>query len=367
MAMVPVAIEQLRQEASTAPTACTVHAQVDEVVTKLTREQKRYLEIQLRDRTMAFLLRVWNDHSSFGFCSGLRPGSFVEVEGDFSINPNFGLEAKNWKIRFLTAEERADLLAGPPDVRDRQNADYAAIETFAGSIEDPRLRELSFLFLREYGERLRRSAGARNYHHARRGGLVEHTAQMMRTANALVSIYPALNRDLLLAGTLFHDSGKLWENYFPKESFIMPHDFRAELIGHISMGIELVNRLWQRLKESPEFISWKMLVPDSDLVRLHLIHLIAAHHGEKQFGAPVEPKTPEAMALHLIDNLDAKLEMMSGAYQFGKRLGQDVIERVRPLPTNVVTPLPAFTAPTAPPQQTESASHEEEGESRPPV
>jgi 3'-5' exoribonuclease len=190
---------------------------------------------------------------------------------------------------------------------------------------------------------------------------------MMRTANALVSIYPALNRDLLLAGTLFHDSGKLWENYFPKESFIMPHDFRAELIGHISMGIELVNRLWQRLKESPEFISWKMLVPDSDLVRLHLIHLIAAHHGEKQFGAPVEPKTPEAMALHLIDNLDAKLEMMSGAYQFGKRLGQDVIERVRPLPTNVVTPLPAFTAPTAPPQQTESASHEEEGESRPPV
>ena len=147
----------------------------------------------------------------------------------------------------------------------------------------------------------------------------------------------------------------------------MPHDFRAELIGHVSIGIELMNRLWQRLKESPEFISWKMLVPDSDLVRLHLIHLIAAHHGEKQFGSPVEPKTPEAMALHLIDNLDANLEMMSGAYQIGKRLGQDVIERVRPLPTNVVTPLPSFTEPAAAHQQTESSSLESEGEGQPPV
>jgi 3'-5' exoribonuclease len=356
MATVPVAIEQLKQETGTGAVAFAVHAQVDEVATKLTREQKRYLEITLRDCTATFPLRVWNDHPSFGFCSGLRSGNFVEVEGDFSMSPNFGLEARNWKIRFLTAEEKADLLSGPPDVRERQNADYAAIVSFADSIDDPRLRELSLLFLREYGERLRRSAGARNYHHARRGGLVEHTAQMMRAGEALASVYPALNRDLLLGGILFHDSGKLWENCFPKESFIMPHDFRAELIGHVSMGIELTNRLWQRLKESPEFASWNLLAPDSDLVRLHLIHLIAAHHGEKQFGSPVEPKTPEAMALHLIDNLDAKLEMMSGAYQFGKRLGADVIERVRPLPTNIVTPLPAFAEPADPPNQNESAS-----------
>jgi 3'-5' exoribonuclease len=93
-----------------------------------------------------------------------------------------------------------------------------------------------------------------------------------------------------------------------------------------------------------------LLIPDSELVRLHLIHLVAAHHGEKQLGSPVEPKTPEAMALHLIDNLDAKLEMMSNAYQVGKRLGQDVIERVRPLPTNVVTPLPAFAESTPAPE-----------------
>ena len=170
--------------------------------------------------------------------------------------------------------------------------------------------------------------------------------QMMRAGDAMAAVYASLNRDLLLAGILFHDSGKLWENCFPRDSFIMPHDFRAELIGHISMGVELVNRLWHRLKESAEFSSWNVLSPDSDLVRLHLIHLVASHHGEKEFGSPIEPKTPEAMTLHLIDNLDAKLDMMWSNYRLGKRLGADVIERVRPLPTNLVAALASFSRET---------------------
>jgi 3'-5' exoribonuclease len=85
-----------------------------------------------------------------------------------------------------------------------------------------------------------------------------------------------------------------------------------------------------------------LLSPESDLVRLHLLHLVAAHHGEKEFGSPVEPKTPEAMTLHFIDNLDAKLEMMASTYKLGKRLGPEVIERIRPLPTNLVTALAAI-------------------------
>jgi 3'-5' exoribonuclease len=343
MATVPATIEELKQQTGTELSAAMVHAQVDEVAAKRTKDQKPFLEILLRDRTAGFPLRVWSDHPSFGFCSELRTGDFVEVQGDFLVTATFGLEARNWSVRFLSAPEKADLLAGPPEVRERQNLDYAAIESFITSIRDPRLRELSLLFLREFGERLRRAAGARSYHHARRGGLVEHIAQMMRAGDAMAAVYASLNRDLLLAGILFHDSGKLWENCFPKESFIMPHDFRAELIGHISMGVELVNRLWHRLKESAAFSSWNVLSPDSDLVRLHLIHLVASHHGEKEFGSPIEPKTPEAMTLHLIDNLDAKLDMMRSNYHLGKRLGPDVIERVRPLPTNLVAALTSFS------------------------
>ena len=342
MDTVPATIEALKQQTVADQSASSIHAQVDELASKRTKDQKPYLEILLRDATASFPFRVWSDHHAFGFCSELRSGDFVEVHGDFVVSAAFGLEAKNWQVRFLSPSEKAELLAGPPEIRERQRIDYSAIESFTTSIRDPRLRELSLLFLLEYGDRLRRSAGARSYHHARRGGLVEHVAQMMRAGDAMAAVYSALNRDLLLAGILFHDAGKLWENCFPKESFIMPHDFRAELIGHISMGVELVNRLWQRLKENAEFPSWNVLSPDSDLVRLHLLHLVAAHHGEKQFGSPVEPKTPEAMALHLIDNLDAKLEMMSSTYHHGKRLGQEVFERVRPLPTNLVSQLGAY-------------------------
>jgi len=342
MSNVSLSIEELKLRAISDHGRSAVYAQIDGVLEKQTREQKPYLEVLLRDLTSSFVLRVWSDHPLYLFTRELRGGAFVEIEAEFSMSPAYGLEAKNWAIRHLTAAEQTHLLAGPSKVREKQELDYSDICKFADSIRDPRLRTLSMMFLEEFGDRMRRSAGARNYHHARRGGLVEHIAQMMRAAEALASVYPRLNRDLLLAGILFHDSGKLWENCYSKESFIMPYDVRAELVGHISIGVEVVNRLWHKLKQTEDFPGWNSISPDSDSVRLHLIHLIAAHHGERQYGSPIEPKTPEAIALHMIDNLDAKLEMMFGAYQHGRRLHPEIIERVRPLPANLVQPLPDF-------------------------
>jgi 3'-5' exoribonuclease len=82
--------------------------------------------------------------------------------------------------------------------------------------------------------------------------------------------------------------------------------------------------------------------PDNDTVRLHILHLIGSHHGEYEFGSPVLPRTPEAAALHYIDNLDAKLEMFTQGYVVAAPLGKNVFERVRPLPANLVRPLPKY-------------------------
>mgnify|MGYP000567899976 FL=1 len=106
---------------------------------------------------------------------------------------------------------------------------------------DPRIRALCIEFIEQFGERLQRAAAARTYHHARRGGLVEHVAGMMRTASAVCQANPGLNRDLLLAGCLFHDCGKLWENCYPKEDFTMPYSEAGGKLGHIPLGIALVN------------------------------------------------------------------------------------------------------------------------------
>ncbi len=163
----------------------------------------------------------------------------------------------------------------------------------------------------------------------------------MRCALAIASTYPTLNQDLLVAGVLFHDCGKLWENSYPENSFAMPHHLHGEMLGHITLGLELMNKLWRDLLERPESTAWATMEPSNEHVRLHLLHLIASHHGEYQYGSPVLPKTPEALVLHHVDNIDAKMEMFRRGYETSRELAPGIFERFRPWPVNVVAPLPS--------------------------
>lgn len=336
-------LSEIRRAArSSSPVAARVHVQVDNATPKFTREGKQYCELTLADSCDRMTLRVWGDHPAYKACSALAPTDFIEVAGEFQQHSQFGLEANKWTVRPLTPQEKNELLQGPPDLRAKQAADWDFINQTVAAIKDPRLRLLGQTLLSEFGERFRRTAAARNYHHARRGGLVEHTAQMMRTGLAIAPLYPQLNADLLISGILFHDSGKLWENQLPENGFTMSFDERGELMGHITIGLELVNSLWRKLAvEHAE--EWTGLSPASEDVRLHLLHLIGAHHGDFEFGSPVSPKTPEAMALHYIDNLDARLEMFAAGYLTAKNIAPRIFDRVRPLPGNLVKPLERFT------------------------
>ena len=335
-------ISSLKRAALEGKIEARVHAQIDTLTRKETKDAKPYWELIAADAEGKLTLRAWSDGPAFATCEQLAPGAFVEVAGEFGSSAAFGVDARRWTARELNAPERDAVLGGPPELRERQAADFAKVQAVAAGLGDPRLRGLAALFLEEYGERFRRAAAARGNHHARRGGLVEHVAQMLRSAEAIAGAYPALNRDVLLAGVLFHDCGKMWENALPPDGFTMPFDELGELLGHITIGIELVNTLWRRLLAAPEAAAWKTLRPASEDVRRHLLHLLAAHHGELQFGSPVVPKTPEAWALHYVDNLDAKMEMMSAAYANSKPLAPRIRERAWPLPGNLVLPLGRF-------------------------
>ncbi len=319
------------------PVDAETGCQVESVARKTTRDGKPYLEVALADASDRFSLRVWSDHPAFDRISDFETGLFVAVDGEFAVTP-FGLEARRWRVRTLDATEVGILVSGSGELRARQDRDYADIVALVESVVEPRLRALGLLFLEDHGPRFRRSAAARTYHHARRGGLVEHAAQMMRCAEAVARVYPALNRDLLVTGALFHDCGKLWENAVEEAGFAMPYNLTGEMLGHISIGIELVNTLWRKLP--PDAEAEPGGGPGPEEVRLHLLHLIASHHGELEFGSPVVPKTPEAAALHYIDNLDAKLEMFANGYASAPELAPGILDRVRPLPGNLVRPLP---------------------------
>jgi 3'-5' exoribonuclease len=335
-------ISQIKRVAQESRVDARVHGQIESVTRKETREGKPYFELVLTDGEGKLNLKAWNDAPAFAFCDRACAGLFIEITGDFGVSGNFGVEARRWTVRELNPEERDAVLGGSPAIREKQAADYADIECLVGSIQDPRLVALTQAFLTEYGDRFRRAAAARNNHHARRGGLVEHVAQMMRTAAAVAATYPHLNRDLMITGVLFHDSGKLWENQLPADGFIMPYSEPGELLGHITIGIELVNNLWRKIAAGDQWKHWIALEPANEDVRLHLLHLIASHHGELQFGSPIVPKTPEAWALHYVDNLDAKLEMMAVGYATSKQLASRIQERMWPLPGHFVQPLAPF-------------------------
>ena len=347
-------LTEARRRAQLGPVEGRVHVQVEAAAAKVTREQKPYCELTLADAAARMTLRVWSDHPEFRACDSLQPTDFIELSGEFQQHQQYGLDAKRWTVRALTAPEIGELLQGPPEVRARQAIDWAYIIERVTAIGDPRLRLVCEAFIADHGDRFRRTAGARSYHHARRGGLVEHTAQMMRVAGAIVPLYPQLNLDLLIAGTLFHDSGKLWENHLPETGFTMGFDERGELMGHISIGMELVNSLWRKIQASEAASNWSDMMPATDDVRLHLLHLIGSHHGEPQFGSPVSPKTPEAMALSYIDNLDARLEMFAAGYLVAKPIAERIYDRVRPLPGNLVKPLEKFVPPGRPNTATDS-------------
>ena len=133
-------------------------------------------------------------------------------------------------------------------------------------------------------------------HHAYRGGLLEHVVSMAELAVLVASHYRDLDRDLLLLGVLFHDLGKL------QELGAMPvNDYTLEgrLVGHVVIGRDLLR---ERCAAIPGF--------PADL-QLLLEHMVLSHQGRKEYASPVEPMTPEALALHYIDDLDSKLNQFT--------------------------------------------------------
>lgn len=345
-----ISISSLKEQAGEVPLIAAVNAQLQSRAVKTTKGGKPYFDLVFADSTGSLNLKVWSDTPLHAEAENLPLQSIVRLEGEWTQN-QFGVNGAGVSWALLSDDAVADFLAGDPAVRRKQEKDYADIVAFCAALTDPRLEKLCGHFLATMGDRFRRTAAARKNHHARRGGLVEHVAQMMRSAAAISALYPELNRDLMIAGVLFHDTGKLWENSYPEDGFGQIHSRYGEMLGHIPLGIELVNKLWHDLADTGAFEELSACKPPSEDVRLHLLHLIGSHHGQMEFGSPVLPKTPEAHALHYIDNLDAKLEMLRDAYAHAAEVAPGIYDRVFPLPTNLVRQLGTFVKIEKPPEQ----------------
>jgi len=162
-------------------------------------------------------------------------------------------------------------------------------------VKNPHLKGLIDRFLGDpqFVYEFERAPAAKNFHHSYLGGLLEHTLSVCRMSILVAGHYPQLDGELLLTAAFLHDIGKTKELSFDLN---MDYTDQGRLIGHVVLGVLLLDKKLDELKEFPEDLA----------VRLR--HLILSHHGEYDFGSPKRPKFLEAFALHLMDDLDAKIK-----------------------------------------------------------
>ncbi|MDR1921312.1 MAG: HD domain-containing protein [Candidatus Adiutrix sp.] len=254
-----------------------------------------YLNVELGDRTGRVQAKVWDEAESMA--AHLPEGSAARVRG-YVDSYRGALQLVIREALPLDPAETnwADFLRVSPRPPERMKAElWELVEGLA----DADYRRLVAAVLRdeEVADKFFFMPAAKSLHHAYLYGLLEHSLSVGRLARLTAGHYgPGLSGDLLVAGALLHDLGKIWEFSPPPR---VDYTTRGRLTGHLVLGAEFV------LKTAA---AW----PDFPAEKAELLrHLILSHHGEHEFGAPVKPQLLEAVVLHLLDNMDAKVEAVN--------------------------------------------------------
>lgn len=256
-----------------------------------TRAGKSYYSVRLQDKTGVGDGKIWdlNDGiNSFG------TGDYIKV--DATVVSFQGSIQYNIKRVRVAQEGEYDPKDYIPATEYNVEEMYEEFVGYIEDMDDPWLKQLATNFFIEdkgFAKSFKAHTAAKTVHHAYMGGLLEHTLYMLRLCDFMTKQYPVLNKSILFSGCMFHDIGKLKElSEFP----IIEYTDEGQLIGHIIIGIEWLSK---KIDEIPKF--------PPTLANL-LKHMIIAHHGELEYGSPKKPELIEAIALHYIDNMDAKMK-----------------------------------------------------------
>lgn len=261
---------------------------LQDLVRRETKDARPYLLCTFRDKTGQINGVFWDVPVDVD--DWIRPGIVAMVTGRVNNYRN-SLQITTTDLNPIEADNLSQFL---PSSARRQEEMIQELRQTIGELQKPWnelvgkiLLDPDFLII------FANSPAARLLHHAYIGGLLEHSLKMATLARFLAQQYPYVNVDLLVSGTLLHDIGKALE-YDTSSSF----DFTDEgrLVGHVTRAAIMVEQAAEKLGNFPE-----------DDLR-HLIHLISSHHGTMAWGAPVVPKTLEAIMLHQIDLLDSRIQ-----------------------------------------------------------
>jgi 3'-5' exoribonuclease len=264
------------------------------------RHAELYLLAQLRDRTGQISGLLWNVAEDS--TNHISSGDYVNIRGKVQLFQN------NLQIILSHISPASELNINPDDFVMTPGIDvqqlYGRLWDILGGLRTEPLRQLFDLFRRdpEIEQGMQAAPAGVRMHHAYPGGLLEHTVNILETALRISDLYPQINLDLLLAGIFLHDLGKVRELTYDTA---MGYSDEGQLIGHIVIGVEMLD---EKLREFEEIGG----LPFPNDLALRLKHMILSHHGTTEFGSPKVPMTPEAIALHHLETLDAKVNEFSG-------------------------------------------------------
>jgi 3'-5' exoribonuclease len=285
------------------------------VTSKAVRSKKDgspYFALILSDSTGQIEARMWETAEAGEFASG----DIVKLRGQVCRYQE-RLQINAERIR---RAEAGEFVLSDFVPKTERNVDelWAELNGYVESFTDPHLKALlrSFLDDAEIAAALREAPAAKSMHHAWIGGLLEHVVSLAGICDLAAKHY-GVHRDLLLTGVVLHDIGKLQELRWGTS---FDYTLEGQLLGHITIGVGMIERKMDLVPDFP---------PE---LRVLVNHLVLSHHGKYEFGSPKLPMIPEALLLHYLDDMDAKMQTMRSEFARNVAAGRspdDVTEWVR--------------------------------------
>ncbi len=271
---------------------------------KTSKTGKLFLNLELRDRSLALPSKVWDNAEEYA--KKLKEGTVVKVAGsieDFNGSPQIRIE----KIRPAAAADNVsteDFLPRSTRPLDEMTDE---LNNILKSVSNPFLsRLINSILSGENLERYFKTPAGKGWHHAYLHGLLEHTLEIVRICELMCSIHPQIKRDLLICGALLHDFGKTEELTYDS---VFDYSDKGKLVGHIIIGALAVEKAAAAIPDFPEEL------------KIQLIHLVLSHQGKLEYASPVEPKTLEAIVLYQADELSAKTNAYKSAIDMDRIKG----------------------------------------------
>lgn len=259
-----------------------------------TKAGKTYYSLVLQDRTGTADGKIWELNNGIASFEAM---DYIHCDGMVtSFQGNLQMNISRVRISQEGEYNPADYV---PSTGKNVDEMFQEIMKYVASVRNPylqKLLEMYFVEDKEFVKNFKKHSAAKSIHHGFMGGLLEHTLGVTNMCQYFAEHYPMLNRDLLITASLFHDIGKIQEiSDFPKNDYTDD----GQLLGHIYMGARAIEDASEKIPGFPAKL------------KNELVHCILAHHGKLEFGSPKVPAIMEALALHMADTTDAKLQTLT--------------------------------------------------------